>query len=49
MYPASLRQLGFANSAARDFTLRPDSALRGKGFQGKNIGADLDARTVGGK
>ncbi|HEX9962691.1 MAG TPA: hypothetical protein VGB00_17295 [Pyrinomonadaceae bacterium] len=49
MYPASLRQLGFGNSAARDFTLRPDSALRGKGFQGKNIGADLDARAVGGK
>ncbi|HEX8370387.1 MAG TPA: hypothetical protein VF604_17705 [Pyrinomonadaceae bacterium] len=49
MYPSSLRQLGFVNFEARDFTLRPDSTLRGKGFQGKNIGADLDARTVGGK
>jgi hypothetical protein len=49
MYPSSLRQLGFVSSEARDFTLRPDSSLRGKGFQGKNIGADLDARTVGGK
>jgi hypothetical protein len=49
MYPSSLRQLGFVNFEARDFTLRPDSPLRGKGFQGKNIGADLDARTVGGR
>ncbi|HEY0048752.1 MAG TPA: hypothetical protein VGB68_05670, partial [Pyrinomonadaceae bacterium] len=49
MYPSSLRQLGFVNFESRDFTLRSDSSLRGKGFQGKNIGADLDARTVGGK
>lgn len=49
MYPPSLRGLGFMSFEARDFTLRPDSTLRGKGFQGKNIGADLDARTVGGK
>jgi len=49
MYPSSLRQLGFVNFEARDFTLRADSPLRGKGFQGKNIGADLDIKTVGGK
>lgn len=49
MYPSSLRQLGFVNFEARDFTLRPESPMRGKGFQGKNIGADLDMRTVGGK
>lgn len=49
MYPSSLRQLGFMNYEAQDFTLRPDSPLRGKGFQGKNIGADLDMRAVGGK
>lgn len=49
VYPASLRQIGFGNFEARDFSLRADSPVRGKGFQGKNIGADLDAKTVGGK
>ncbi len=49
MYPVSIKQLGFVNFQAGDFTLLPDSPLRAKGFQGKNIGADLDARAVGGK
>ncbi|MGI8467688.1 MAG: hypothetical protein ACR2N3_04475 [Pyrinomonadaceae bacterium] len=49
LYPVSIRQIGFADADAKDFRLRPDSPLRAKGFQGKNIGADLDAKTVGGK
>ena len=49
MYPSSLRQLGFVSYEAQNFALRPDSPMRGKGFQGKNIGADLDMRTIGGK
>lgn len=49
LYPVSIRQLGFSDYEKKDFRLRPDSPLRGKGFQGKNIGADLDVKTVGGK
>jgi hypothetical protein len=49
LYPNTVRQLGFINYEAQDFRLRPDSPLRGKGFQGKNIGADFDQKTVGGK
>lgn len=48
-YPASLRQIGFVNSDASDFHLRADSPYLKKGFDGKQIGANLDARSVGGK
>lgn len=49
LYPSSMRQLGFSNYEKLDYRLLPNSPLRGKGFQGKNIGADLDPKTVGGK
>lgn len=49
IYPNSIAQLGFVNAEAKDFNLSSDSPLRLKGFQGKNIGADLDFKTVGGK
>ena len=49
MYPASVKQLGFVNAEAGDYRLRPDSSLRGKGFGGKSIGADLNPNLVGGK
>lgn len=49
MYPTSIKQLGFINAEAGDYRLRPDSPLRGKGFGGKQIGADLDPQMVGGK
>ncbi|HLM62239.1 MAG TPA: hypothetical protein VK308_15650 [Pyrinomonadaceae bacterium] len=49
MYPSSIKQLGFINADAGDYRLRPDSPLRGKGFGGKQIGADLDPNSVGGK
>lgn len=49
LYPTSVRQLGFTEYEKGDFRLRPDSPLRGKGFQGKNIGADLVEKTVGGR
>lgn len=45
MYPVSVKQLGFINSETGDYQLRPDSPLRGKGFGGKQIGADLDSKT----
>lgn len=49
LYPVSIKQIGFVNAENGDYNLRSDSPLRGKGFQGKNIGADLDAKTIGGK
>ena len=49
IYPVSLRQIGFVNPEGGDYNLRPDSPLRAKGFQGKNIGVELDIKTVGGK
>lgn len=49
IYPVSVRQIGFVAAEADNYNLRPDSPLRAKGFQGKNIGAELDAKTVGGK
>lgn len=49
LYPNSAGQIGFMNFAGQDYRLRPDSALRGKGSSGKNIGADLDLKTVGGR
>ena len=49
MYPASIRQIGFINPEAGDYRLRPDSPLQGKGFGGKQIGADLNPQTVGAK
>lgn len=45
----SAGQIGFVNLEAKNFRLRPDSPLRGKGSGGKSIGADLDLKTVGGR
>ena len=49
LYPVSIRQIGFINPETKDYRLCPDSPLRGKGFGGKQIGAELDIKTVGGK
>jgi hypothetical protein len=49
IYPVSVKQIGFVNAETGNYNLRPDSPLRAKGFQGKNIGAELDAKIVGGK
>lgn len=48
LFPNSARQVGFINFEEKDYRLRPDSPLRAKGFGGKQIGADLDPKTVGG-
>jgi hypothetical protein len=44
IYPSSVQQIGFMNFEAKDYRLRPDSPLRGRGFGGKQIGADLDSK-----
>jgi hypothetical protein len=49
IYPTSLRHLGFVGPKEGNLALRQDSPLRGKGFQGANIGADLDWMIYGGK
>lgn len=49
MYPVSLMQIGFENVEAGNFQLRANSPLRGKGFGGNQIGADLDVKLVGGR
>jgi hypothetical protein len=48
LFPSSVRQIGFINFEGNDLRLGPDSSLRARGFQGRLIGADLDAKTVGG-
>jgi hypothetical protein len=46
-YPSSLEQIGFNN--LKDYSLRTDSKYLTKGVGGKQIGANLDLRTIGGK
>jgi hypothetical protein len=41
LYLPSARQKGFMNFEAKDYRLRPDSFLPGRGFGGKTIGANL--------
>lgn len=48
-FPASVKQVGFVNPDAGDYRLRSDSPYTVKGFGGKQIGANLDARSVGGR
>jgi hypothetical protein len=45
----SIGQVGFVNAEKGDYRLRSDSPYLNKGFGGKRIGADLDAKLVGGK
>lgn len=49
IYPSALRQLGLISPKEGNLALRPDSPLRGKGYQGANIGADLSVLTMGSK
>ncbi len=48
-YPISVDQLGFTNAGAHDYRLRGDSTFLKRGFEGKQIGANLDPKTVGGR
>lgn len=48
-YPNSISQIGFTDIAKSDYRLKRDSPYLTKGFEGKNIGANLDPKTVGGK
>ncbi len=48
-YPRSAKQIGFANASAGDYRFSPDSSYAKKGYNGKQVGADLDPKTVGGK
>lgn len=43
-YPRSVNDIGFANPAANDYRLRSDSQ-----YKPRNIGANLDPKTVGGR
>jgi hypothetical protein len=43
-----MTQIGFISIEGKDYRLRPDSPLRGKGAGGKTIGAELDPKKVGG-
>lgn len=47
MYPASIRQLKFANPEGGDYRLQPDSPLRRAASDGTDIGANLDPQKVG--
>jgi len=48
-FPTSIDELRFVNYSGMDFRLKPESKYRGRGFGGKNIGADLDPKSVGGR
>jgi len=48
-YPGSASQIGFANQSKGDYRLRIDSPYLKKGFNGNQIGANLDPLTVGGR
>ena len=47
-YPTSVKQIGFENTGANNFALQANSPYLNKGFQGKQVGANLDPKTVGG-
>lgn len=49
LYPSSARSIGFAGPTSGDYRLRSDSAYLKRGFNGNQIGANLDPKTVGGK
>jgi len=48
-YLLSLRQVGFASVENKDYRLQLNSPYLKKGFGGKPVGANLDAKMVGGK
>ncbi len=41
-YPASLSSVGFVNAAGLDFHLAPNSMLKSRGSDGRDVGADID-------
>ena len=45
----SINQVGFENLQNGEYRLKPNSPYLKAGFGGKRIGADLDAKSVGGK
>ena len=47
-YPTSIKQIGFENPEADNFVLQSNSPYKNRGFQGKQVGANLDPQTVGG-
>jgi hypothetical protein len=47
-YLKSLNEIGFVNLSGKDYRLRSDSSFLTKGFGGKQIGANLDEKLVGG-
>ena len=49
LYPTSSNQIGFADPGKSDYRLRSDSPFMKKGSDGKQIGANLDPATVGGR
>jgi hypothetical protein len=46
-YPNSLEEIGFVS--LKDYRLRSDSKYMTKGFGGKQVGANIDSKMVGGK
>lgn len=47
--PISVSVVGFVNQSKSDYRLQPNSPFLTKGYEGKQIGANLDPQTVGGK
>lgn len=47
-YPTSVKQIGFENADKDNFALQSNSPYINKGFEGKQVGANLDPKTVGG-
>lgn len=48
-FPANVSQVGFVNVADGNYKLRPESPYITKGYDGKQIGANLDQSRVGGE
>ena len=48
-YPVSFKQIGFEDADANNFQLTSDNPFLKRGTDGKQIGANLDSSTVGGK
>ncbi len=48
-FPTSVMQIGFADLSKNDYRLSANSPYLTRGFDGKQIGANLDPKTVGGK
>ena len=48
-YPANWKLVGFNDFEKGDYRLKSESRLKTSGFNGKQIGADLDPQTIGGQ